>query len=316
MNDRLTRWAKGLLAYTVLVILWGAWVRVTGSGAGCADHWPLCNGEWIPRADRVETLIEFTHRLTSSLAGVGSLVVLWLSRKHRPAGDATRAAAVWGLVFMLLEGAIGAALVKLELVDQNASMLRAVAVGAHLANTLLLLGAQTLTVHFAMGGRGLRLRGQGWVGAGLFACVVLTILVASSGAVTALGDTLFPADSLAHGIAQDLDPTAHVLIKLRVLHPLLAIATGGFLLFFANYVRYAREGWHVARWSWAVNGLFLTQVALGILNLLLLAPGWLQIVHLLLADVLWIALVMLVAHTLSHEPSPGTQSTTLAARTR
>jgi len=51
--------AWGVLAYSILVILWGAYVRISFSGDGCGDHWPLCHGEVIPTAPSVKTLIEF-----------------------------------------------------------------------------------------------------------------------------------------------------------------------------------------------------------------------------------------------------------------
>ncbi len=45
-----SRYAWGVLLWNVLVALWGAYVRATGSGAGCGSHWPTCNGEILPRA--------------------------------------------------------------------------------------------------------------------------------------------------------------------------------------------------------------------------------------------------------------------------
>ncbi|MFN8454080.1 MAG: COX15/CtaA family protein [Anaerolineae bacterium] len=66
--DRFAKYVWTVLAYNLAVILWGAFVRASGSGAGCGSHWPLCNGEVIPRTPQMETLVEFTHRLTSGLA--------------------------------------------------------------------------------------------------------------------------------------------------------------------------------------------------------------------------------------------------------
>ncbi len=76
-------WAA--LAYNVLVILWGAYVRISGSGAGCGAHWPLCDGQVIPRSFTLERVVEFSHRGSSGVSGLLALaVVAWLLRA--PAG--------------------------------------------------------------------------------------------------------------------------------------------------------------------------------------------------------------------------------------
>ena len=120
------------------VILWGAYVRATGSGAGCGAHWPLCNGEILPRGGRVATLIEFSHRLTSGLALVAVVVLaVWAWRACRPDTRPARAA-VLSLLFMLTEAAVGAGLVLFQLVADNASFARAMFLAAHLLNTFTL----------------------------------------------------------------------------------------------------------------------------------------------------------------------------------
>src|ERR1044071_4013704 len=120
-NARFARYAWGVLAYNVAVVLWGAYVRATGSGAGCGNHWPLCNGEVTPHSPAIATLIEFTHRATSgiSLALVGLLVV-WAFRAY-PRRHRVRLGAALSLVFLLTEALIGAALVLLEHVAKNTS---------------------------------------------------------------------------------------------------------------------------------------------------------------------------------------------------
>ena len=295
---KLRGWSLALLAVTVLVILWGAFVRVTGSGAGCADHWPLCNGQFVPRAPRLETVIEFTHRITSGLAGLLSIVVAWLaSRTER--GSPVRAAAFSSLALMLLEGAIGALLVKKGLVAKDASEARALVVGLHLGNTFLLLAAQMLTVHFARGGARFSLRARPGLAVGLLGLLALVLLVGMSGAITALGDTLFPAQSLTQGMRDDFAEGAHFLVRLRVWHPVLALATGALVAYAAQSLRSASDNRDVQRWALWVIGLFLLQVGAGSLNLFLLAPAWLQVLHLLLADLLWLALVQLSLCALS-----------------
>jgi heme A synthase len=301
-----------LLLLTLAVILWGAWVRVTGSGAGCADHWPLCNGEIFPRSARTETLIELTHRVTSSLAGLLSIAVFVLSRRHYPSGHPVRRATAWALGLMLLEGAIGALLVKKGLVAKDTSEARAFVVGLHLCNTFLLLAAQTLTYEFSRTDVTARLRGhdmprlRGNGRAALLSALILglLLLLGASGAVTALGDTLFPASSLAAGVRDDFSAQAHFLVRLRVYHPLLAIAVGALVVYVAQQLRAAYATPAVARWALRVSVLYVLQVVLGSLNLLLLAPALIQLAHLLLADLTFIAVVELSLAALSTRPAP------------
>jgi len=284
---------------TIAVILWGAFVRVTGSGAGCADHWPLCNGELVPRSPRVETLIELTHRVTSSITGLLSIVVFVAARRAFEPGSTVRKAAGVGLFLMLLEGAIGALLVKQGLVAKDASASRAFVVALHLCNTFLLVGAQTLTVHFARGGAALHLRGRLGLAVQLATMCGIALLLGASGAVTALGDTLFPASSLRGGVADDLAEGAHFLVRLRVWHPLLAVVGGGVIVYAAQQLRASAGSPAVARWALVLTISYVAQLGVGALNLVLLAPMPIQLTHLLLADLVWIALVMLSAHVLS-----------------
>ncbi|HTK41273.1 MAG TPA: COX15/CtaA family protein [Gemmatimonadales bacterium] len=299
---RFAKYAWGVLAANLGVVLWGAYVRASGSGAGCGSHWPLCTGVVIPQSPGLATLIELTHRATS---GVALLLVVGLfvwSRRVAPAGSPVRLGAGLALVFMLCEALIGAALVKLELVAQNASLTRAVYLATHLLNTFLLLGSLALAAWWASGGEQLRVevrRRLPW----LFAAALLgTLVVGMSGAITALGDTLFPPASLVEGIRQDASPTAHLLVRLRVLHPALAVAVGLYLIVLATSAA-AQRGRVVKRLAWAVGGLVVTQWLAGLTNIALLAPVWLQLVHLLLADLLWIALVLLGAAALAQEAS-------------
>jgi len=302
VRSRVDRWALVLLVTTVFVILWGAWVRVSGSGAGCADHWPLCNGEFIPRSPKLATLIELTHRITSSLAGFLSIGVFFAARRAFTKGSPVRRTAGWGLALMLLEGAIGALLVKAGLVAKNASEARAFVVGLHLCNTFLLLGAQVLTLHFARGGAALQLRGRGLLVVQLAGLLTLALMLGATGAITALGDTLFPASSLREGVLQDLTPGAHFLVRLRVWHPALAVVGGAVLVYLAQALRSALDAPAVTRWAWALTLAYLAQVGVGSLNLLLLAPAPIQITHLLLADLVWISLVMMGVHALAVTP--------------
>ena len=288
---RLARLAWAVLALNLLVILWGALVRATGSGAGCGSHWPLCDGEVVPRAASVEKAIEFTHRATSGLALLAVAALLVAVRRALAPGHPARRAAAWSLAIILVEAALGAGLVKLGLVADDDSPARAVVMSVHLVNTLFLLAALALTAWLVAGGRAPRLRGlrrgaaAPWLGA-----LALLLLAGASGAVAALGDTLFPARSWAEAIAQDLSPASHLLVRLRLGHPILASLAALAVLLLAW-----RWG---GRWARAAGALALAQIALGALNLALLAPVPLQLAHLALADLVWIATVLAGAEEL------------------
>jgi heme A synthase len=294
------KYAWTVLVYNVGVVLWGAYVRATGSGAGCGSHWPLCGGQVIPRSPRVETLIEFSHRVSSGLTLllVAGLVI-WAFRAY-PKGHSVRLGAGLAGLFTVTEALVGAGLVLFQLVANNASMLRALSVAVHLANTFLLLAMLTLTALWASGGRPVRLRGQGmaaWLlGVGLLGILVLGI----SGAITALGDTLFPSSSLAQGLRQDFSPTAQFLIRLRVFHPLLAVSVGIYAIVVAHFLNPSSSDTETRRFlATALTVLIVAQWLAGVTNVALLAPVWMQLLHLFLADLVWIVLVLLAATVLA-----------------
>jgi heme A synthase len=273
------------LLYNVAVVIWGAFVRASGSGAGCGNHWPLCNGVITPTGPALTTVIEFTHRSTSGidLVLVGILLV-WAFRAF-PAGHLVRRGAVLSTVFLMTEALLGAALVLLDHVAKNQSPNRAWSLSSHLINTLTLLACLTLTAWWAEGRETTRPRGKaGWMAAISLAAVMLSGV---SGAIAALGDTLFPASSLAGSLARDFDPASSLFLRLRVFHPAIAALTGAWLLYY-GFSRRSRLG------LWVLL-LVIGQITAGVVNLLLLAPVWMQLVHLLMADALWIALVLLCA---------------------
>ena len=297
----LGRFAWSVVVYNIGVILWGAYVRATGSGAGCGQHWPLCNGEIIPRSPSLQTMVEFSHRLTSGLALLSVIALLvWTCRVY-PRGHRARRGAWFVVVFMLLEAAVGAGLVLFELVADNASTARAMFMAVHLTNTFLLLGALTITAYWLSGGAPVRIGGRRGR-ATLVALLLGGVLVAGvSGAVAALGDTLFPARTLAQAMAQDLSPSSHLFLRLRVLHPILAIVAGVLVIAVAPRIPSAREHRGSIHAGSVAAALAALQLGLGFLNVLLLAPVWMQLVHLLTADALWISLVLLAAAALGAE---------------
>ena len=282
------RYAWVALGMTVLVIVWGAVVRATGSGAGCGSHWPLCNGNVVPLAPTAATIIEFVHRVTSGLVMVLAIGLVVMARRTFPAGHPARKWALFSLLFMVIEAAIGAGIVLLQLVEGNTSALRAGYVGGHLVNTLLLVAAMTTTIWTARSESPVVHRRRSM--SGFTVAMVTMLVVAATGAIVALGDTLFPSTSLAAGLAADLDPTSHFLIRLRVWHPILAAAVAAYLFWIAwRHPDFAGEAQATPRQL--VMMLIVGQCVLGLINLLLLAPLSLQMAHLLGSNLLWIALV-------------------------
>lgn len=303
--SRLARYTWIVLLYNLAVIAWGAYVRATGSGAGCGAHWPLCNGEVMPREAAVQTLVEYSHRLTSGLALVSVVVLFfWVRRATRP-GHPLRLGAALSLVFMLTEALLGAGLVLFQLVADDASTARAFAVAAHLLNTFLLLAAITLSVYWASGGAALRLAGrQGRARLTLGGLALLVVSV--MGAVTALGDTLFPAASLGEGLSADLSSSSHILVRLRTIHPVLAVLSAIYLM--ATVSRVADGRPTALATARSLAWMLGMQLIAGFVNVALLAPVWMQMVHLLLADAIWIAYVFLAADVLAVEGTGRTQA--------
>ena len=289
----LVRFAWGVLAYNIAVILWGSVVRATSSGAGCGEHWPLCNGSVVQHHPQVATLIELAHRMTSGVAlllMIGLLVWTW---RQTARGHLARVAVAAAAILTFNEALLGALLVLLGKVAHDQSASRGVYLSLHLANTLLLLAALTLTAHFLARERGY-MRGSvdyhslAPVSAGLFA----TLLVGVSGSLAALGDTLFPAENLRAAFAQDFSSSSSWLLRLRWLHPAMSLLAGAFILWLL--LKGARRNQGLAA---GVTGLLLLQYFLGIADVLLRAPVWMQVVHLFGADLLWVALITLTAHT-------------------
>ena len=294
--------AWGVLAYNILVVLWGAVVRATGSGAGCGSHWPLCNSVVVPNDPQIETLIELSHRLTSGIAGILVIVLLVWAFHAYPRQHRVRLGAGLSLLFIITEGLVGAGIVLLRHVADNPSTARIFSISGHLVNTFILLGVLTLTAWWASGGAALRLRGQGMVGAMLWLGIVGTLLIGTTGAITALAGTLFPVTSIAQGLQQDLSSTAHPAVRLAIVHPLLAVSVGVFLVWMSNWVRMQRPSPVTSRLAWAMTVMFGLQIVGGLVNVVLHAPVWMQLVHLLMADALWIILVLLAASALATTP--------------
>lgn len=303
MPTRLAKSAWIVLGYTILVILWGAYVRATGSGAGCGAHWPLCDGQLVPRSPDAEMLVEYSHRLTSGLSLLAVLWLGWRVRRDVERGHPARRGAAWSVFFMLTEAGVGALLVLFQLVADNASMARAMFMAVHLVNTFLLVGALTLTAHWLSGGAPVDVRRRPGTGLVVLGLSLGLLVVGVSGAIAALGDTLFPAASLQEALRADLSPTSHLLIRLRLVHPTVAVIVSLALVVLAMRLPLVAGDGRGRAAAVAVVALAVTQVLAGFVNVILLAPVWMQMVHLLLADALWIAFVVLAASTLRAVPA-------------
>jgi cytochrome c oxidase assembly protein subunit 15 len=286
-------YAGGVLAFMVLVILWGAVVRATGSGAGCGNHWPLCNGDFVPHHPRLTTVIEFTHR---SMSGICTALVAGLIAGTffaRPRGDRARRAVIWTGILLLTEALLGALLVKGGYVEHNASDMRVFMQCIHFTNTMLLLAALTIswwwlgerTVSVSMRGN---TRTVAWIALGT------TVVVGATGSVAALADTLFPAVNLRAAVLQDFAAQAPMLVRMRWLHPAAAVIGLACTIALSMALRGS-----MAR---VLLVLIATQIILGVADVLLLAPTWMQVVHLLGADIYWIALVAACASVIAPQP--------------
>ncbi|MEN8171977.1 MAG: COX15/CtaA family protein [Chloroflexota bacterium] len=298
--SRFTKYAWTVLFYNIAVVIWGGYVRATGSGAGCGSHWPLCNGEIIPRPKMVETVVEFSHRLSSGFAFLLVVgLIVWAFRIY-PKGDPVRKAAGFAMGFMISESLVGASLVIFEWVAGNISAARVVVMGVHLLNTFILLAAIGLTAWWSGGGKTIDEQPHPqykWI---LYIALAAVMVMSMAGAVTALGDTLFPVESLAEGLEQDFSSQSHYLIRLRVWHPIIATLVGAYVFFASRWIYLKhQENTLVKKLFFFVNGLFLLQLSAGLLNLVLLVPVWMQLVHLGIASMVWLALVLFSATALA-----------------
>jgi cytochrome c oxidase assembly protein subunit 15 len=284
-----------IVAYNIAIILWGAYVRVSGSGAGCGSRWSLCNGEVLPSGTQSQTLIEFVHRVTSALSLViVSFLVVWCWRRTSK-GDWARYSSVCGLFLLFNEAILGALLVLSDHVGLDPSAAHTLFLCLHFGNTLLLLAALTLTARW-LSNRERRVvvrkpHERIAIGLGL----VSVMAIGMTGSLAGLGDTIFPVGSLRHTLMQDFSSSSQVLLRLRLLHPVAAVI-GSLYVFWLLWNLQGKRDWSASR---RVLGATLTaQIVLGLMNVILLAPVWLQMTHLFVAELFWILLVLASAELL------------------
>lgn len=292
-------WAT--LCLNVVVVLWGAFVRATGSGAGCGNKWPACVGSVLGTSAKAQTAIEFTHRMTSGIALLMVVVLVLRCWRVTSKGNWARYSAILAAVFLANEALLGAALVLLGYVAGDQSLGRTVFLCLHFGNTLLLLATLALTATWLQNGTGTftliqRRREMSVVVVGLLA----VLAIGTTGTMAALGDSLYPATSLRASLLQDFSSNTPNLLHLRPLHPLLAGLAGIYIL----WVVLKNSSWRIcqSRISMVLIILLVAQFGIGMLNVVLLAPVWLQIVHLLIADTIWISLVLASASLVLERP--------------
>ena len=291
-----------MLGYNILVIIWGVFLRASKSGDGCGQHWLTCHGEIIPSAPELKTVIEFSHRLTSGLAFFFVLILLiWAFRKFEK-GSPIRKTAVISFIFIITEALVGAGLVLTGNTAETLTAARPFWMIGHLINTFILLAFLTLTAWFASSGKRFNFKVQPKILLLLGLAVVGIFFIGMSGSVAALGSMLFPANSLAEGFQQDFSATSNILLRLRVSHPILSISVGVYFIFLAGWLRSkAKENQAVNKWANILSILVLIQFASGAVTLLTLAPIIMQLIHLFLADAVWIAFILLSAEILAEQ---------------
>jgi heme A synthase len=294
------KYAWFVLAYNIVVILWGAFLRASLSGDGCGEYWLTCGGEIVPTAPQFKTVIEFSHRLSTGLSFIAVLLLfVWAFRKFAK-GEWVRRMAFASFVFILVEALIGAGLVLTGNTAGNWTASRPFWTMAHLVTTFSLLAVLTLTAWFAGGGKTFNFQVSRKVLILLSIAVAGIFLIGMSGSIAALSTMLLPKGTLSEEFAKDFAETSHILQRLRISHPILSISVGVYLVFLAGWLKsQALENARVSRWADILCILVLIQFASGAITLFTHAPILMQITHLLLADLLWIAFILLFANVLT-----------------
>jgi heme A synthase len=298
-QKRFAWFAWAVLIFNLPVILWGAYVRVSYSGDGCGAHWPFCNGQALPQHMTQPAIVEFTHRMTTGLDVFVVIALVGLALWLYPKRHVVRQYALTSLVLLFVEALLGAGLVLFRMVARDQSSGRVWYLSAHLVNTMLMLATLTLTAWLASAakhGKLERFRIRAAKPALLWAAAVI-VFVSLTGVVTALGDTLFPAESLMAGVRQDLASKSPLLLRLRVAHPAIAIAGAAFVIWTVLTFHRGSASASARKASLQLVGLCCFQLLVGAANLSLLAPVWMQLIHLLIADLVWIAMVLVAAES-------------------
>lgn len=294
------RFAWFTLAYNVVVILWGVFLRASRAGDGCGQHWLTCHGEVVPSAPELKTVIEFSHRVTSGIAFIIVLaLVIWAFRRFAK-GHSARKTAVVSFIFILTEALVGAGLVLTGNTAGNMTAARPFWMAGHLTNTFILLAFLTLTAWRASGGSRLNFKSEPKILLMLTIAILGIFLVGVSGSLAALSSMIFPSETFSEGLAKDFAETSHMILRLRISHPILSVVMAGYLAYLALWFkRKMPENAGVSRWANAILILICLQLVSGAVTVLTLAPIVMQLVHLFLADAVWIAFILLGANALA-----------------
>lgn len=298
------RAALGVLLFAFPVLLFGAFVRASLSGDGCGVNWPFCGPAILPDTSQLKSLIEFGHRVSSSVLFMGAVLGLYAwSIFLFPKGHFNRRSAGFALLFTLVSGLIGAVLVKWSLVVFDKSVARAVVMSLHLCNNYFLLASLLGACLPESIYSGFRARGGGGLGALLWSSAAGMFVLAVTGAVSAMGKTawameLAAARTVADRLSMHVGEEAPAILKGGAIHPLIATSVMILVLFACRYAVREKGGEQVESWAQAVTWGFVAQMAIGVINLAMSAPIWLQLLHLALALATWISLMMLIVVSL------------------
>jgi len=308
-SSRWTNWTMSALFATAFVILFGAFVRASLSGDGCGVSWPLCGGTLDGVNTQDKTLIELTHRTTSSLLGLFLVVFYLLLRKEEPKGSLLRRAVGLSVIGCIISGLIGMLLVRYGWVVEDKSTARMIAMPAHLLNTYFLMASLGVAHWAARGGERLKWR---WSPASsmLAAIAVASVLFGLTGAISAMGKTAFhrevqAAEGLAERVNLHLGESASPILRGGVAHPLLAVSLFALVIWAAGFVARTTPTPGVRRQAKWLSWGYIAQMGIGIVNLAISAPPWMQLVHLAAALVVWQVFVELSAETLSAHDVPA-----------
>ena len=276
----------GILLFTVAVIISGDIVQATESGAGCGDSWPKCDGTLIPAFADVHVAIEFIHRMLTSVLSFGYLGLLvggylLFGRKH-PVWRSI----LFSTAILLVEILLGASLVLFGWVEDNATWGRVIADSFHVVNTLVLLGSLVLIIFLSRPDGGILVAKSNPKRRYLIFAMLIVILITVTGTINSLADTLYLSD---HVVVEET-PIAQLLVSVRAIHPLIAII-GGFAIIGFLYLVIEEPSAQKSALGFAVFGVIFLQFLSGVFNIVLLTPVETQIIHLGLADTLWILLV-------------------------
>lgn len=274
---------------TVLVVVWGAWVRISGSGAGCGDHWPLCNGEFVPSSGHTKTWTEYAHRISTGIYGFLVAAQLILALRAFSRGHFARRWSWLVLIFTITEALIGAKLVIFGLVDQSLALARLVVMPLHLLNTSLLLFSAVMAALAISNpdriARTFPIKVRQWISV----AIGVGLLMLATGALASLGSHLNPSESIIEGFAKDFDSNAHPAVRLRLLHPILGLLLPLLLVTSMVKLRNVNPDVDAHRSYAGVAWTALGTVFIGASTLILLAPVPLKLLHLAAANGLVIA---------------------------